>query len=115
MDYITRDSFLDLGRVEPVTVEVPEPVGKAISVRPLTGAAAGKIQQAQKSGDSSAIAIIAIADCLCDDKGRRLFGENDLDAIGNIPFAHLNAIGEAVMQNCGMGTTDDDVEQAEGN
>lgn len=87
-------------------VELPD-VG-TVTVRELSAAEVGQYVKLHKADDADELSMLAWIVCraVCDDQGKPLFTDADLDAIKGMGLKTLKAIAEAVAGLSGL--TDDD-------
>lgn len=101
MGLLGRDAILGATDLPSVDVEVPE-WGGTVRVRMLTGGErdafeAGTITRHGKKVEQNLVNIRArlVALCAVDEKGERLFGEGDVEALARKSAAALNRVFEA--------------------
>jgi len=117
MPILTREQILQANDIEKELVKVPE-WGKAaeVYVKGMTGAERDKfegsmIQTRAKSQEINMSNIRAKLASLtiCDEKGKRLFSENDVQALSQKSAAALQRVFEVAQKLSGI--TDADVEE----
>jgi len=114
-ELLTRDQILQAEDLPSETVEVLE-WGGSVIVRGLTGSERGKFQNSilthngNKSGigqvDMKEAEMRLVAYCVVDDKGKRLFTENDIKELGKKSGIALNRITTVAMRLSGFTETD---------
>ncbi len=107
---VTRESLLaSLKALRPTALEVPE-LG-TVYLRPLSLAGMSKLGESKDEKDRSKVILDVITECVCDEKGERLFTAEDRDAILQMPSGAATRIVEAVTS----GALDKSVKEATGN
>lgn len=98
-----KDYFFSLPPAAPVPVELP---GGTVYVRKMLCAELDRfeIQSAKerKSGFANFRGRL-IAVCACDEKGKRLFDDDDANQLGRMPAEYLDPIATAALEANGMG------------
>ena len=116
---LSRDAILSASDLRPEAVEVPE-WGGSVYVRMLTGAERDAFEQSIVQGKGKTrktvmenIRARLCVLCLCDQAGLRIFGDDDIDALGEKSAAALDRCF-AVAQRVN-GLSGDDVDDLAGN
>lgn len=115
-----RDQILDFTDLPSEDVTVPEWGGMTVHVRGLTAAErdafeADSITGRGRNRDVNLRNIRArlVVRCLVDDDGARVFGDDDVDALGGKSAAALNRLFDVASRLSGL--SDADVEELAGN
>lgn len=112
---ITRDQLLGLS-IEHGRVTVPE-LGGEVRIRTLTGEDFDRARKSWqgKGGavDENGLAARFVVVGVCDDEGKPLFTDRDLDAVNRLPSRVLMRLFRAVQDHNGLGQAD--AEEAVGN
>lgn len=113
MGLLTRDQILHADDIKTGDVEVPE-WGGTVRIRPLTGAQRDAFESAtiEQRGKNPTVNLKnlrarLVAASACDEKGRLLFTEEDVAALGRKSAKALNRVFEAAQKLSGL--TDEDV------
>lgn len=118
MAFLTRDAILSAADLKTQSVPVPE-WGGDVLVRVLSGAERDQFEHSVTGGkrdgalDLRNLRARYCSLVLCDDKGKRLFTEGDVAALGAKSAAALDRVYEAARRHNGMDAKA--VEEAEKN
>lgn len=110
MEQMTKADLFNAPKPKPVRVEVPA-LGRCCWVRVLSAAEVEDLAGSvfKLDDDGSPVFNLAgqrgrvVALCACDEKGHRLFVDDDAAEIGRMPTTHVDPIFEAAQAANGMG------------
>jgi hypothetical protein len=112
MTYLNREQILNAKDSKTQEVDVPEWGGKVL-VGTMSGRARDAYEKAIVSANGSLdrtnIRAKLCAACIVDEKGKLVFDEKDLDALGNKSAAALDRVFEVALKLNGF--SDKDVEE----
>jgi len=92
-----RDAILSVQDADVAYVAVPE-WGGGVYIRTMTGAQRDALERQITGGETITRAQIAVL-CCCDDRGRQLFTDDDMDALNAKSASALDRILEAAVEH----------------
>ena len=96
---LTREKILGHVDTRIGKVDVPE-MGGEVSVASLTVAEADKVRTLGADGVPAVVRLVILG--TCDADGKRLFTDNDAEALGGLPATALSKIANAVLSHNGL-------------
>ena len=105
MQALTREAILAAPDLKPIKVDVPE-WGGFVHVRHLTGTERGALEAeaiADKKNHVATLRSRMAARCICDESGRRLFNDADIEALGKKSQVALDRVLAVINQANALG------------
>lgn len=112
MALLTRDAILRAEDLLREKVEVPE-WGGEVWVRAMTAAERDRLEAAVLDGKTASIRALVAAMCMVDERGERLFGDQDVEALARKNAQALDRVFQVARRLSRM--READVEDAEKN
>ena len=107
-----RDSFF-ARKVSTTSVDLDD--GTSLHVRKLSQAEVRELQRKYSAEDKTVDGLAFVMCCCVVSKdGERMFADDDLDRIAELPFDDVSRVANAVMRFSGMVTGDDSGEAGKG-
>ena len=112
MALLTRDLILAAEDLPREKVEVPE-WGGEVWVRAMTAAERDRLEEAVLDGKAASVRALVAAMCMVDERGERLFGDQDVEALARKNAQALDRVFQVARRLSRM--RESDVEDAEKN
>lgn len=116
--YLTRQEILDADDIQTEELHIPEWPGGWICLRGLSGLERDKLESMNVKRNGANVEVNmenhrarTVAMCMVDAEGNRIFGDDDVEALGNKSGAALSRAYAVAARLSGM-TTEDALENA---
>lgn len=104
---LDRSSILNSSDAKLATVECPE-WGGSIQIRAMSGRQRDQFEQRAKGQDMTNIRAFVVSLCACDESGKRLFSDADVEALGDKSASALDRIFWEALKLNRIGASDVD-------
>lgn len=109
MSALTKDQLLAVIAPAPILKEI-DGIGE-VYIKKLTIAEQNELAKKGDKADNVATSLNMVAYSLCDENGKRLFGDNDIKELGNLTAEQMTAIVNVISDINGFDTKLDDVKK----
>ncbi|TWV81512.1 phage tail assembly chaperone family protein, TAC [Moraxella sp. VT-16-12] len=109
MSALTKTGLLAVIAATPILKEI-DGIGE-VYLKKLTVAEQGELAKKGEKNDNITTSLNMVAYSLCDENGKRLFGDNDVKELGNLTVEQMTAIVNVISEINGFDTKLDDTKK----